>query len=93
MTISLYIFPTFSWFSDTFSHTLAYLIAEQEVLREQGGILFQKVKQAGWNKRAGLKIIRKVLREQDAIREQGGSLLGKINASIDIILDCYTYYA
>ena len=55
--------------------------------------MFQKVKQAGWNKRAGLKIIRKVLREQDAIREQGGSLLGKINASIDIILDCYTYYA
>ena len=39
--------------------TLVYLIAEQDVLREQGGILGQKVKQAGWNRRAGWNFVTK----------------------------------
>ena len=33
--------------------TLVYLIAEQDGIREQDGILSQIVKRAGWNKRAG----------------------------------------
>ena len=37
--------------------TLEYLIAEQDGIREQGGILSQKVKQAGWNKRAGWNFV------------------------------------
>ena len=38
-------------------NTLEYLIAEQDGIREQGGILSQKVKQAGWNKRAGWNFV------------------------------------
>ena len=33
--------------------TLEYLIAEQDGIREQDGTFSLKVKQAGWNKRAG----------------------------------------
>ena len=33
--------------------TLEYLFAEHDGIREQDGILSQKVKWAGWNKRPG----------------------------------------
>ena len=53
------------------THTLVYLIAEQEVISKQGGILNKKVKRAGLIYRAGWKFISKKLSEQDVIREQG----------------------
>ena len=49
--------------------TLKYLITKQGILREQAGILSQKVKQAGRIKRAGWNYFGKILREQDVIRE------------------------
>ena len=52
-------------------HTLVYLIAEQEVISEQGGILCPKIKQAGSICRAGWKFTSIKLSEQDVIREQG----------------------
>ena len=39
--------------------TLEYLFAEQDGIREQDGILSQKVKQVGWNKRAGWNFVAK----------------------------------
>ena len=48
-----------------------YLIAEQEVISEQGRILFPKIKRAGSICRAGWKFTLKKLSEQDMIREQG----------------------
>ena len=51
--------------------TLVYLIAEQEVISEQGGISCTKVKRAGSICRAGWKFTLKKLSEQDMIREQG----------------------
>ena len=39
--------------------TLVYLIAEQDILREQDGIMLEKVKQAGPNKGAGWNILKK----------------------------------
>ena len=38
--------------------TLVYLIAEQDILREQDGNLLEKVKRAGPNKGAGWNILK-----------------------------------
>ena len=42
-----------------FAHTLVYLIAEQDILREQDGNFLEKVKGAGPNKQAGWNILKK----------------------------------
>ena len=39
--------------------TLVYLIAEQDILREQDGIILEKIKRAGPNKGAGWNILQK----------------------------------
>ena len=52
-------------------NTLVYLIAEEEVISEQGRILFPKIKRAGSICRAGWKFFTKKLSEQDVIGEQG----------------------
>ena len=55
-----------------------YLIAEQEVISEQGIILCPKIKGAGSICRAGWKFTLKKLSEQDVIREQVGIYLKKV---------------
>jgi len=44
----------------TYNYTLVYLIAEQNGIREQDGILSQIIKRAGWNKKAGWKYATKI---------------------------------
>ena len=45
---------------------------QADLIREQGGIIIEKVKQAHPNKRAGWNFADRKLNEQDLINEQGG---------------------
>ena len=46
-----------TYFTTKYLLTLVYLIAEQDILREQDGNLLEKVKRAGPNKGAGWNIL------------------------------------